>query len=267
MAMICCAIDRSKRRALLPALFLLCVADSAVAELQSLTVNDPRPVARAVKELEARFGWPITYEDPPYVNASEVLDVTADVRRDPQSRRRVLVPRGGSLSVGYDRPATQGAAPAAESLAIQRAGAAAAVERVVRTDAASRGARMFAVQESNGLLHVVPTRFIDASGHLQQARPLLDTKISVSPTPRSGNELITEICQTLSLATGYTVVGGTIPRKLLARPTEVTAVDEAARSVLSRFLADLPEDLSWQLFYDPGLHWYALNIHVVPGTR
>src|SRR6266481_1560768 len=47
-----------------------------------LSVQDPRPLAKAIETLESRNGWIITYEDPRYVNESEIADVTASVRRD-----------------------------------------------------------------------------------------------------------------------------------------------------------------------------------------
>jgi hypothetical protein len=122
------------------------------------------------------------------------------------------------------------------------------------------------VLESNGLFHVVPARFVDVSGQVWEGGPLLDTKISVLPRQRTGLELIAEVCRSVSAATGQTVVEGSIPSGLLAGTTLVTAADETARSVLSRFLAELPDNLSWRLLYDPGLQWYVLNIRVVSGT-
>jgi hypothetical protein len=66
------------------ALFLLCVVNGVAGEPRSITVESGRPVAAAVKELEARFAWPITYEDPPYAHADEIVDVplrSAGIRR------------------------------------------------------------------------------------------------------------------------------------------------------------------------------------------
>ena len=37
-----------------------------------------RPLSKAVEELEKRFGWIITYEDAPYLHASDVRDATRD---------------------------------------------------------------------------------------------------------------------------------------------------------------------------------------------
>jgi hypothetical protein len=68
----------------------------------SISVVDPRPVAKAVELLEARYGWAITYEDPPYEHDSEIEDVTISVRKDGKVEPRVIVPRAGLLNYTYN---------------------------------------------------------------------------------------------------------------------------------------------------------------------
>src|SRR6266567_8025919 len=143
VAMMSFVIDRSTKYRPLLSLFLLCFVDVVAAESQFVTVNDPRPVAQAARELESKFGLPITYEDPPYVHASEIADVTAQVRRDQQNHRKVWVPRGGTLSLAYDLPSEQIEAPGTDASAALGVAAAAAIAALVRTDSASRGAQMF----------------------------------------------------------------------------------------------------------------------------
>src|SRR5215469_10403415 len=72
-----------------------------------ISVEDPRPLAKAIEVLEGRYGWVITYEDPRYVYSSEIKDVTLSVRRDldrfkPGQAPRVLIPKGGRLAFDYD---------------------------------------------------------------------------------------------------------------------------------------------------------------------
>src|SRR6266850_1436693 len=74
---------------------------------ETLTVNSGRPVAEAAWELEKKYGWVITYEDPIYVNSGEIVDVTTQVRRDldhykPGEAPRVFVPKGGELSISFN---------------------------------------------------------------------------------------------------------------------------------------------------------------------
>ena len=76
---------------------LALVFSIAGAETRTATVQDGRPVAKALESLESFYGVPITYEDPPYVNPGEIADVTAQVRGGQTVGRRILVPRGSSL--------------------------------------------------------------------------------------------------------------------------------------------------------------------------
>lgn len=70
-------------------------------------MDDPRPVAEAIRSLTARHPVVITYEDPRYEYSGDTLDVTEQVR-NPLNRNaagsavRVLVPKGGLLQVSYD---------------------------------------------------------------------------------------------------------------------------------------------------------------------
>src|SRR6185369_16243131 len=79
----------------------------------SLSVNGARPVLMAAEMLEKEFGWIITYEDPPYVHETDLVDVTDEVRKDSQKFKpgqapRVLVPKGGELAFEFDiDPATE----------------------------------------------------------------------------------------------------------------------------------------------------------------
>ena len=88
-------------------LFLLCsltvmvltVAGSAMHKRNKdqLSVNDPRPVALAAETLEKKYGWIVTYEDPPYAYDGDLVDVTEKVRKDldkfkPGEAPRVFIP-------------------------------------------------------------------------------------------------------------------------------------------------------------------------------
>jgi hypothetical protein len=246
-------IDRRVRYILVLPLFAICSA--AYADSQPITVNDPRPVAKAVEKLEAIYGWSITYEDPPYVHESEIADVTEQLRRDRQDVsvsgvNRVLIPRGRDLSFTFDGDASTPREAIWQMLASY--------------DAALGSAGMFNLVEGNRVFHVVPNQFTDQSGRREKIAPLLSLTVSVLPKQRTVVELVEEICDSLSLATGHTVVVGTTPwLKSAKEKTTITASQETALSVLSRLLVEMPVPLSWQLFYDPGVRWYVLNIHAV----
>ena len=85
---------------------------NASASPNTLTVQDPRPVAEAILELDMRYGWQITYEDPLYIHYSDLTDVTdtdwpgtpvqslsqLQAAQQPGVNNRTLVPKGGSLT-------------------------------------------------------------------------------------------------------------------------------------------------------------------------
>src|SRR5437016_12809496 len=96
--------DRLILYLLLPSVFTL--SATVHAEFKSMEVNDPRPVAKAVEQLEALYGFPVTYEDPPYVHGSELADVTDKLHRDRENLNRVVIPKGGPLSWTYDLPSS-----------------------------------------------------------------------------------------------------------------------------------------------------------------
>ena len=72
--------------------------------ISTLTVESPRPVAKAVETLVAKYGSLITYEDPRYEYAGDLQDATSRVRQDldrypPGHAPKVVVPLGGRLTV------------------------------------------------------------------------------------------------------------------------------------------------------------------------
>lgn len=245
-------------------LVLLAFGCAAQAQTDVMTIQDPRPVAKALQQLEMLHGWQITYEDPPYVYMGDLVDVTRTVRSDLSGGRtanKVMIPKGGALSFPIPIVPVE---PLTQPSTSRPSAAFDAVRNVLDSDASIRGAEMFTVIQGGQLLHVVPTQRKSTSGRVEKVTPLLDIEISVESKERTAAELIDEICRSLSLMTKSTVVVGTVPAKLLmAHPTTLNASQESARSILDRLFDEIDVPLSWQLFYDPTLKWYVLNIHTV----
>ncbi len=237
---------------------LLLTVSITRAEPQTAVVQDPRPLAKAIEYLEAVYGVPITYEDPPYASPSEIADVTDQVRGSKTVGQRILIPRGGSLSFAYETVAPQ----ADKETALLAASA--AISGLLANYQTSMGSPRFAVTQEPGSLHVVPTRFMDRTGQVQDLKPILDTTVSLPPEGRTAYKLVIDLCEALSVATGQTLIPGTIPNGLLAtHKTAFPVSNISARSVLDKLFADIDAPLSWRLLYDPGLNWYVLNIHPV----
>ena len=72
-------------------------------------VDDPRPLSAAARQLERQLGLAVTYEDGSYVAPGDIVDVTAQVRRDRRTEPRVLVMRGGAFRFEKAMPGTAGA--------------------------------------------------------------------------------------------------------------------------------------------------------------
>jgi hypothetical protein len=228
--------------------------------VMSVSVDDPRPVAQAMRTLESLYGWTITYEDPRYVHISELADVTYRVRRDlaefPIGRApKVLVPRGGPLTVNYSVSSASGMPDTAAAL----------IQKVLDVHAAGGGSSFRLLQSQSGrYFHVVPAQVKNGLGQLVGQSSILDTVINLSSEERNGREMLEAICNAIGEATQRHVLLGTIPEKLFYRDRVTkTAFNEIARDVLTKTLSGTGVRLSWQLLYDPGLEEYVLNIHPV----
>jgi len=213
----------------------------------SLTVTDPRPVAKAIGLLEARFGWQITYEDPPFEYEGDVADLT--VRRD---LGRALVPKEGRIEISYSTAGEQPPIPRD-------------VLQAILDDHEFRGnAGKFVVKSTGPVYHVIPAGVKDRRGVIRNVNSILDLRISLPKEDRNINETLQAICQALSRESGVTVGLASAPINiLLSFRSEDGATDESARDVLLRSFAVTKTKLVWALLYDPGLKVYALNIHRV----
>ena len=226
---------------------------------RTIAVDTHRPLSAAVTLLQARHGWLMTYEDPAYVHASDVVDATEQVRQDldqypPGQAPKVLVPRAAALEVHYrvasDLPARANAESALK----------AALAAHMRADNPGR----FHLLKAGRYIHVVPDQVKDETGKWQPTASLLDAQVILPAGQGSTLDVLAELCRHLSDATGAHVELGTTPINLLARhECQLTALEGSARTVLTRVLDEVGDRFVWQLLYDPGLKWHVLNIQWV----
>ena len=198
------------------------------AEPFEVAVDDPRPLARAIDAIEQRFGWTVTYEDPPYENASEIEDVTERVRRDGKSHPRVLVPRGGAFHFSYAFN------PESSSDPDELLGA------LLSRYEASGNPGFYRVFQEDAAFHVVPRMIVDVRGVVAEVHSVLDAKISLQP----GEKNLAE------------VVAATAAATTAAGADAIGASNAAADISSSR------RPISWRLLYDPGMRKYVLNLHI-----
>jgi hypothetical protein len=239
---------------------------NASASPNTITVEDPRPVDKAIQELEKRYGWRITYEDPPYGHYSDISVVT-DFRlpavpvqslsqlQAAQRKHLRLGPKGGSLTFTL---------PSADPDELG------AVEALVKSYNESHRGFEFAVVRGAGLLHVVPRQMTGSSGTLEPVKPVLDTVITIEPRERTAYALLEEICKKISISTNTDVFVGLAPINMLSQTrTSIGGSAKTARSILERLIVEIGArlSLSWRLFYAPDDKTYALNISwVMPAS-
>lgn len=250
---------------LVATLFALGVAVRA----ETITVTSGRPVADAARKLEVLYNWAITYEDPPYTYEGDLADANAPQRRAAREAGRpeghvLMTPRDVSFSFTLedgphapeDRPRPTTRAPELPTRA--------AILTMLRSYSASLGGEeTFTLTDSNGLFHIIPTQVRNAAGVFEKFTPLLDRTVIIPPGRRSGEDLVRQICQSLSEQSGVEVSPGAGPsNQLVQHLTSISSgPNETARSLLSRLFAELRLPASWKLSYSPGL--YVLNVHLV----
>jgi hypothetical protein len=240
-------------------LAVLCCLVATVSfghQAETITVDDPRALAKALDIVEGRYGWIVTYEDPRYVRDADVVDVTKQARRSPDpSKGPILIPRGGSLTLNFARPpadsSTDQVANLLSSLVMQFEGFGLPGK--------------FTIATTEGIFHVTPTSISGTDGRPVAQRSILDAVVSLpAQKERTAYSALQVVLGLVGQATGQQVWPGTVPINLLAQSKMEAALEKVtARQMMIRILESTGRGLSWRLFYDPGLKLYVFNVHPV----
>jgi hypothetical protein len=223
-----------------------------------LSVDDPRPVAKAVEELVSRYGYVITYEDPRHAYQGDIQDVTTKVRKDfdqyPIGKApKVIVPLGGTLTLSI---------PSSPSISTQAL--AAVLEQLMSAQSKRGEGGHFRVVQAGDVFHVLPSEVRDGSGNWAGQSSILEVPISLPVEDRDEDGTISAICNAVSVAAHVQVFSG-VPIGGLGSHYRLGADNERARDVLIRAFTAMNQKLTWQLFYGFSENMYALNIQSVPG--
>lgn len=210
----------------------------------TLSVNDPRPLAEAVKLIEQRCGCPITYEDSVYT-LKDAVDISGQVAN---SRSGPLIPAGGvftfttRLSPGDANP--DHVADALHDLLVAYS----------LTGFPGR----YRLTKSNDFFHVAPEHSV------------LDTPITIRLENASASGALDAILIAVEEASGTKIgLGGIASNVLMQQRVNIDVAGRPASEALMSVLAQvdnrssrLAQRLSWRLFYQIG--WgYALNLQTV----
>ncbi len=200
--------------------------------VQTIRIEDPRPVDKALQTLQSKYGYVVTYEDPPYAYEGDLKDETeATGGSNSRSQRvRMLVPIGGSVSLSLP-PSGSDSRTLGPVLS-----------QLLQSHAALQNGGHFRLQEEGGVFHVIPTEVRDSNGNWETLVPLLDSRITIPTlTNADGIVMLSAICDALSNASGTRVFLGTIPQNILMQNHgNLEANNEVARTVLLRALASFP---------------------------
>ena len=242
----------------LAALIVPCVAQNSLT-ITSDERDLSRPISTLINQIRQHEKVSITYEDPRYVNSTDIEDVTAEVSKgsdlDKTYGPRILVPKGHPVTFVYVPAKMHG-----------QNGAKATIERMLQ-EYASLGGPAFAVIGDGTRLHVVPREILDAAGARVHQESIFESRVNVPPAQRNGGELLQAICDQIQKQTGYEVgIGPSVPGNYLARYQTATGIhDRSAREAIAELLdlASMKGIFDWDLYYDPGDKEYMLNFAYV----
>jgi hypothetical protein len=230
------------------------------AEIIVDDINDARPLATALRELEKRYGWIITFEEPPIEFTADLIDVTASVRKDydpTKAQLKILTRRAIPLRFTYKVPDQS---PRSDPMSVLPA--------LLEAYELSGNRDRFRIIQTDRIFHVVPSMSDNVQGIPTPRSSRLDVRIDLEPGERTVSQTVRAILRAVNSLTGTNVVIGTVPINLFSQTTvREGAKDESARDVLMRTLAATKRTMSWQLFCSASPNVCALNIHVVDAAR
>jgi hypothetical protein len=225
---------------------------SSTEIVRSIDVNNARPVLRAVETLRERYHLSITYEEPRYVFAQDLQDISYMHRGPVTGGAKLTGPRRGAIHFTY---AEAGGSPCENIKSLLR--------RLV-TEYASQGGPVFDVRERttpDGLQwNVVASKARNENGTFVDQPDILGVPVFIPKARRSKADFLSEMLQQLRIETGYRVVLGTTETSTNA--VELGADSAPARDVLVGLYGT---STVWDLNYDPeGEGAYVLSLLPTP---
>jgi hypothetical protein len=225
--------------------------------LKTINVNEPSPLASALQSLEAALGVPINYEDPPYENIADVQDVSTPQQRAARPGYQNLVPRSGKVTAQIQ-------IPLATSPTAGDAVSGANVLLVNYRQNALPGD--FTVEQANGMLYVIPTKIVSASGAMKSVTSPLTTSVTVPFAKRTISDTVQAILEAVNKSTGLKLVIGNLP----FWPTDEVSFGVSnvpARDALAQLFAKKGKYCSYNLLFDPlpdtvRIFDYMINVRV-----
>lgn len=217
-------------------------------------VNQPRPVAFALRQIEEQFGYIVTYEDTAYLHPADIVDLTDIVSRDPKRAKRILGMRSGTIVTTVRAPAGHRSTQVRSVL-----------DDVLAVSRRNGNTGDFRVIEADGALHVVPISAKGENGSLVPYQSPLEVPVTLEGRDESALQFIHRFTDAVSYRSGRKIRVGVLPLGRFDRTRlRIDAFEETARTVAWRMLKEMGGDLTWQLLCSVGeKSSCALNIYPV----
>ena len=223
-----------------------------------ISVKGYRPLLEVVKALEQRYHVAITYEDPPYLDPSELVDVTDLIFRGghPSNGVRAFLPRGGPFSFEYS------VTPAAGSDQLKDV-----LTALLRTYRSTPYPHNFRLLETDGIYNIVPVGRRNKSGTEEAYEAILSSDVPFvrRGEPRSAYVALQDLAETVQRSRGVVVRAGAPANLLPETKISDPPAHGVARSELLRILRSTGRPLTYQVIYDPifGGRFY-IEVDAVP---
>jgi hypothetical protein len=223
---------------------------------QTISVNGYRPLLEVVKALEQRYHVAITYEDPPYLDPSELVDITDRVGAHPPNGVRLYVPRGGPFSFEYS------VRPGAGSDQLEDV-----LTALLRSYRSTPYPHSFRLLKTDGIYNIVPVGRRNKSGREEAYEAILSSEVPFvrGGEPRSAYEALVYLAKAVQRSRGVEVLAEGPPNILSRSKVSDPPAYGVARSELLRILRSTGQRLTYQLLYNPVLDGsFAIEVTTVP---
>jgi hypothetical protein len=229
-------------------------ADSTT--VRTIDVGTARPVLRAIEALRERYHVPITYEEPRYVYAQDLQDISYVHKGPVPAGVRLVAPRGGTIHFEY--PEVSGKPQEGITVLIRR----------LVAGYAAQGGPVFDVRERSTAggpeWNVVAVRARDKWGTFVDQPDILGALVSIPEAQRSASEFVTEILQQVRSVTGCEVRWSSDVGHFETWTEKFSAQGVSARDALVELFSQSHTPIVWDMNHDPESNRFILTFIRTP---
>jgi len=263
------------------ALIQLTVCCAGLASAQSLVdtikIDEGRPLGMAVVQLNERYRYMVTYEDVPPDLDSEVLTTVHPPNAFHADEVHARAPKTGPVTFRVTRPSKMKPGEPDVALVVH-AEVASAAEDLVTQYNASGNPGQFKVIDDGKYVHVVPFER-KVRGKIRPFEPVFDTRVTITPDEESKmpcmqalNNLFFKTYEARNISV---VLGMVSMNSLFSTECQVSGANVKAREVLKSILEQMtvygldprnrPTDsFAWSLVYDVNFDAYFFSTVLIP---